>query len=99
MGTVELFHVRATLRGQYSEGRDSNAFTTRSRGSKISNSRSSIKDLAIKLDWLPPSKTQRVSLFRPVGPITQIRAVCKLVNSGEVTILPTDAVAAPYLMQ
>jgi hypothetical protein len=73
MGMVVLFHIilalkRATRRGFELEDRDSNALTVKSRQSTTSNLRSSIKVLALNLDWFPPSKMQRVSLLSPVGP-------------------------------
>jgi hypothetical protein len=46
-----------TLRGLEVEEFDSKAFITRCRWSTTSSLKSSIKVLAIKLDWLPPSST------------------------------------------
>jgi hypothetical protein len=95
--TVLLFHIlfaqkHATQSGLDSEAGDSNALTTKSRRSHTSNFRSLIKFLVLKLDWLPPSKTQLVSLLIPVGPMTHMRAVCKYVKSGDtMSILPTVA--------
>jgi len=95
---------RANLRGPESENRDSNALTSISRRSTTSNFRSSIKVLATKLDWLPASETQRVSLLSPVGPITHMRAVCKWVKPGEAisnlpavvcAVYPVGVVTAP----
>jgi hypothetical protein len=68
---------RATLRWAELEDRDSNALTTKSRRSTTYNFSSSIEVLATTLDWLPVSKTQRVSLVSPVGPMAHMRAVCK----------------------
>ena len=71
-------------------GDDSKALTARSRRPITSNFRASIRDLLTKLDWLPPSKKQRVILLAPLGPITSTRAVCKYVKLEETTsILPT----------
>jgi len=95
IGTVVFFHMlfaqkRETLRVPESEDRDSNALTTKSLRSTTSNYKSSIRILATNLDWLPASKRQRLILPSPVDPITLMRAVCELLNSGEAaSVLPT----------
>ena len=72
IGTVVFPHMlfapkRATLRGPESEDRDSNALTTKSRQSTMSNFSSSIKVLAMKLDLVPPSKNTACKLDESSG--------------------------------
>ena len=56
------------------------------------NSKSSIKVVAIKIDCLPPLNTQRVSRVNSFCPVSQACAVCRKVKPGEATsFLPTEA--------
>jgi len=92
--TMVFFHAlfaekQATLHGPESEERYSIALTTTPRQPTTSYLISSNKVLAMKLDWLPPSKTHRASLFSLVGPMTHMRAVCEVKPGEARSILPT----------
>ena len=74
---IPVMSNRTSRRWLGGAGRDSNAETLSSQCSMVLNFRSSIQVFVIKLDWLPPSSTQRVILLSPVGPVIRTRAVCR----------------------